>query len=139
MFCKSCGQELKEGQAVCLNCGVKVGNGVKYCAHCGKPVNPEAEICLSCGMKLKKQGLDNVTDSVLSDGWVPTGKSSLIAILLCLFLGGLGIHNFYLGETKKGVIKIIFLFILGISTIFALIDLIKMVIGKYEVNPNKAF
>ena len=130
---------MNDGQAVCLNCGVKVGGGTKYCAHCGKEVNPEAAICTSCGMAIKKSITDTVSDSILSDNWVPEGKSQLISILLCLFLGGIGIHNFYLGETKKGIIKVVFCLLLGISCILALIDLIKMIIGKYEVDPNKAF
>ena len=31
-------------------------------------------------------------------------KQKLVAALLALFLGGLGIHHFYLGDNKKGII-----------------------------------
>ena len=34
-------------------------------------------------------------------------KSKLTAGVLCLLLGGLGIHEFYLGDTKKGVYYIV--------------------------------
>lgn len=34
-------------------------------------------------------------------------KSRLIYILLALFLGSLGIHNFYAGYTKHGIIKLV--------------------------------
>lgn len=34
-------------------------------------------------------------------------KSRLIYILLALFLGGLGIHNFYAGYTKKAIIQLL--------------------------------
>ena len=34
-------------------------------------------------------------------------KSKLTAILLCLFLGSLGIHRFYLGYTLIGVIQLL--------------------------------
>jgi TM2 domain-containing membrane protein YozV len=36
-------------------------------------------------------------------------KSRTTYILLALFLGGLGIHNFYSGHTKHGVIKLVLL------------------------------
>ncbi len=34
-------------------------------------------------------------------------KSRLIYILLALFLGGLGIHNFYAGYKKKAIIQLL--------------------------------
>lgn len=34
-------------------------------------------------------------------------KSRVVYILLALFLGGLGIHNFYAGYTTKGVIQLL--------------------------------
>jgi TM2 domain-containing membrane protein YozV len=34
-------------------------------------------------------------------------KSRIIAGLLALFLGGLGVHKFYLGQTKKGLIYLV--------------------------------
>lgn len=35
-------------------------------------------------------------------------KNRLVAALLALFLGGLGIHKFYLGQTFKGFLYLIF-------------------------------
>ncbi len=40
-------------------------------------------------------------------------KSRLAYILLGLFLGGLGIHNFYAGYTMKGVIQLLLVLGLG--------------------------
>ena len=37
----------------------------------------------------------------------PNAKSRIVAGLLGIFLGGLGMHRFYLGYTKIGVIQII--------------------------------
>jgi len=34
-------------------------------------------------------------------------RSRLIYILLAIFLGGLGIHNFYAGYTKKAIIQLL--------------------------------
>ena len=54
-------------------------------------------------------------------------------VLICLFLGGFGVHNFMMGEKKKGIMKIILTFCCGIGGILALIDLIKLLTDKYEV------
>lgn len=40
-------------------------------------------------------------------------KSRVVYILLALFLGGLGIHNFYAGYTTKGVIQLLITLLLG--------------------------
>ena len=126
MYCRNCGGEMNDNQAICLKCGVKTGEGTAYCANCGQPVNPGAEVCLNCGVAIKKVA-----------GY---GKYDKITIaLICFFLGGIGIHNFMLGETKKGIVKIVLSFCFYIGSILALIDFIKILTDKYEVNPDKAF
>jgi len=37
-----------------------------------------------------------------------TSKSRITAALLALFLGGLGIHKFYLGKTMQGILYLVF-------------------------------
>jgi TM2 domain-containing membrane protein YozV len=53
-------------------------------------------------------------------------KSQLVAALLCFFLGGLGIHRFYLGYTAIGVIQLL---TAGGCGIWVLIDFIRILIG----------
>lgn len=127
MFCKNCGEQLNENQAICVKCGVKVGDGNAFCANCGKPIAPNAEVCLECGVAVKKNGGDLA------------GNDKIVMILVCLFLGGIGIHNFMMGETKKGVVKIVATFLCGLGWILALVDLIKIAMGKYVVDPEKLF
>lgn len=57
------------------------------------------------------------------------GKSQLIALLLCFFLGGLGIHRFYLGYTTIGIIQLL---TAGGCGIWALIDLIRIITGDLK-------
>lgn len=48
---------------------------------------------------------------------VPTQESKrILAGILAIILGGLGIHKFILGYTKEGVIMLVGTFILGIIT-----------------------
>ena len=126
MFCKNCGQEMNDNQAICLNCGVKTGVGNKFCNNCGNQVEETAQFCLKCGVALTNKNSEYLN-----------GQDKIVMILVCLFLGGLGIHNFMMGETKKGVFKIIMSFVCGIGGILALIDLIKIAMGTYVVDPEK--
>lgn len=129
MFCKNCGENMNDNQAICLKCGVKTGEGSAYCANCGQPVAEGAEVCLNCGVAIKKSAAAGNLG----------GKDKITMALICFFLGGLGIHNFMMGETKKGVLKIVLSLCAGLGGILALIDFIKILMDKYEVNPDKFF
>lgn len=135
MFCKNCGEAMNDNQAICIKCGVKTGDGNKFCWNCGNTVAENAEVCLSCGVALKKAN-DNLA-----------GKDKILIILLLVFLGGLGIHNFIMGETKKGVAKIILSLpgslLCGIGPIVCfvllIVELVKIASDKYIVDENKLF
>lgn len=58
-----------------------------------------------------------------------TGKSQLVALLLCIFVGALGIHRFYLGYTGIGIIQLL---TFGGCGIWSLIDLILIVTGDLK-------
>jgi TM2 domain-containing membrane protein YozV len=66
-----------------------------------------------------------------------------MGILFGLFLGGLGIHNFYLGYTKKAVAQLL-VCILGmclvvgplVSGIWCLVDGIRIIAGDINVDAN---
>lgn len=128
MFCRNCGSTMNDNQAICLKCGVSVGDGNAYCANCGNAVNPGADVCLSCGVALRKNGLGNLGN-----------QDKVTMALICFFLGGFGIHNFMMGEQKKGITKIVLSFCFGIGGILALVDLVKILTDKYEIEPDKAF
>lgn len=57
------------------------------------------------------------------------GKSQLIALILCIFVGVLGIHRFYLGYTKEGVIQLL---TAGGCGIWSLIDLVRIITGDLK-------
>lgn len=64
-------------------------------------------------------------------------KSKLVAGLLGIFLGGWGIHNFYLGNTKKAIIQIVVsLVTCGIGGIWGFVEGILILIGNINTDAN---
>jgi len=122
MFCKNCGKEIDANAAICVNCGFAKGTGEKFCANCGNEVDPAATVCLNCGHAIEVK--PNVDPAIQ--------KSKLVAGLLGILLGGLGVHNFYLGFTGKGVAQILLSFCFGVGYIWGLIEGIMILLGKID-------
>jgi TM2 domain-containing membrane protein YozV len=59
---------------------------------------------------------------------VTSEKNFVATLLLCVLLGGLGVHRFYVGKIGTGILQLITMGGLGI---WALIDLIMIAIGKF--------
>jgi len=56
-------------------------------------------------------------------------KSWIAALLLCFFVGVLGIHRFYVGKIGTGILMLI---TFGGFGLWTLIDLILIVVGKFS-------
>lgn len=61
-------------------------------------------------------------------------KKMVTACLLCFFLGGLGIHRFYVGKAGTGILMILTLGGLGI---WVLIDFIMIITGGFKDSEGK--
>ena len=128
MFCKNCGSEINENAVAYMSCGFAKGTGEKFCSNCGKEINPGAVICTNCGASVK------ATTTVVASG---EQKSKLVAVLLAFFLGSIGIHDFYLGYNKYGVIKIVLTCCTGVGGgIWALVDFIRLLTGSLNTDAN---
>ena len=90
------------------------------CYNCGNIVDARAKTCPSCGRPeplLKTLGesfsdMFSRDDDVLKDNAAPgtiaiRQKSKFVALILCLFLGWLGGHKFYLGRKGAGTIYLL--------------------------------
>lgn len=71
----------------------------KFCGNCGEPLPENAYVCIKCGVRV-----DNVQSNNNASF---ESKSKIAAGLLGIFLGGLGVHNFYLGYTGKAVAQLL--------------------------------
>lgn len=120
MFCKHCGSMLAPNSTVCVTCNAPVGMGTNYCANCGQAVYPNTPSCPRCGCPIYQ---------VMGEQ-----KSKLAAGLLGIFLGGLGVHNFYLGYTKKAVAQILLSFCCGIGAIWGFIEGIMILCGSINTD-----
>jgi TM2 domain-containing membrane protein YozV len=73
---------------------------------------------------------ENVEDELSSPASLPAdGKSQVIALILALVVGGIGIHRFYLGYIWQGVVQLL---TFGGCGIWSLIDLIRIATGDLQ-------
>ena len=83
-----------------------------------------------CSSDLGQGGMGNVT--VEANGSV-SDKSKVAAVLLCFFLGTLGIHRFYLGRAASGAVMLV-LTIIGWLTSAILIGAVPLfVVGIWNI------
>lgn len=62
-------------------------------------------------------------------------KSKMVALLLCIFLGELGIHRFYVGKIGTGIIWLLTGGCFGIGYI---VDIVMIATGKFTDKAGNA-
>jgi hypothetical protein len=72
----------------------------------------------------------------MKDGSASNPKSQIIALILVIFVGTIGIHRFYLGYTTIGILQIL---TLGGCGIWTLIDLIRIITGDLGPADGSAY
>ena len=102
--------------AFCTNCGQEIPAGAKFCVNCGT-LAPASGPMLNPAPHATAQPIYPASDELaiashMSEGqrmvYLAEKKDATVALLLCLFLGGLGAHKFYLGKVGLGVLYILF-------------------------------
>ena len=91
-----------------------------FCRGCGKEIHESALICPLCGAPERKR----------------SEKSKVVAGVLALLLGGIGIHKFYVGAWGWGIVYIIFVWT-WIPALFAIIEGIRYLTLSDEDFSNK--
>ena len=131
----------------CSNCGAQVPEGSNNCPNCGAPINLNQQNNSFNQYNNQQSGsyqqntYQNYNQNVNGYQQYPylNGQDKVVMALLAFFLGGFGIHCFCMGETRKGIIRILFTFLCGVGYIFALIDFVMILCDSYKVNPEAYF
>lgn len=115
------------------------------CANCGAPLDRKNHFCPYCGNALEtaenahdsKQEIhihyhqEQPADTKVQYVYVPTepksARSRLVALVLCILFGPIGVHRFYVGKIFTGLL---YLFTGGLFGIGWLVDAIVLLLGK---------
>lgn len=124
-FCFACGKVIHATAVSCPHCGafqvihsglpsapaVETGRALVpsddtavmhnkvFCRGCGKPIHKTAFMCPHCGAPQA---------AATSRTTIQSQKSKNTAGILAIFLGGLGVHKFYLDELGLGIFYLLF-------------------------------
>ena len=148
-YCSHCGNDIADEAVVCVKCGCSASTGKVFCRNCGNTINENAVICVKCGCAIssssaKQKNIDTLPlDKISEKDWLTT-------LLLLIFTGGVGGHNYYVGNTKLGIIKssillagiplsiigIGFLCFLGLLA-WTIVELVSLLQNKFEDSEGK--
>lgn len=85
-----------------------------FCPNCSSQNADGSNFCKTCGVNLLIQPNKTGVRTISEKNW-------LVTLLLCVFLGALGIHRFYVGKTGTGILMIL---TFGGFGIWVIVDLI---------------
>jgi ribosomal protein L37E len=94
----------------------------RYCPRCGHQLAAVERYCSQCAFPI-------APDERLYDKLDASPQSRLVALVLCVLLGYLGVHRFYVGRVASGIIWFLTGGLLGIGYI---IDIISISIGTFR-------
>ena len=115
----------------CKNCGAQVDSIYRICPYCNSEIEyPDSN------KQVIIQNIYNGPAPTQQPQYAPpqqpytytSQKDKLTTLILCIFLGYFGVHNFYVGKFFKGII---YLFTYGLFGIGWIIDVISIATGKF--------
>ena len=98
MFCEKCGNQIPEGAIACPTCGNPIAQPQPQVQAEPQPQYQQPQY---------EQAPPQYQQAQPQYQQPSQQKSKLAAGLLAIFVGTLGIHNFYLGFTTKGLIQLL--------------------------------
>lgn len=124
--------------AKCPVCGAPMETAT--CGYCGYAEKEENQSVSWENQQIPQQAASVpnqqpqifVTNQYMTNPGIIPGvsqKSKMTALLLCIFLGGLGIHRFYVGKGGTGVL---YLFTFGLFGVGWFVDIIMIASGLFK-------
>lgn len=74
--------------------------GTRFCSQCGNQVHPQAVTCTRCGSSVSSHQTRHHSGS-------SNGIARSTFVLLAIFCGGLGVHNFFAKRIPAGILNIV--------------------------------
>lgn len=112
-----------------------------FCKQCGEPLTPGAKFCENCGTPAPENVLYSTVSQTREIVPAHAPRSRVAAGVLAILLGSLGVHNFYLGFTKRGLTQLLIsLLTCGVGAIgmeiWALVEGIMLLSGSSNVDAD---
>lgn len=91
---------------LCPQCGAPVEANATKCEYCGAAIAQNAQPAAQQPAQPQVVYVQQPAQNPERSNW-PI-KNKIVAALLAILLGGIGVHKFYLGQTFKGILSIVF-------------------------------
>jgi len=122
MFCTKCGNNIDDQAVICPACGVPTANYQQQ-----QPQQPYQQPYQQPPITI----VNTNTNTNMNAAMMGRMRNKWTALILCFFLGYLGVHKFYEGKAGMGIL---YIFTLGLFGIGVLVDLITLLL-----KPNPYF
>jgi hypothetical protein len=97
-----------------------------FCQRCGRELLPDAVYCARCGEAVGSRRFDEFEEERWEEA---SDRSRLVALLLCILLGYLGVHRFYVGKIGTGILWLLTGGMFGIGYV---IDAVLIAAGNFR-------
>lgn len=116
----------------CPVCGAPMeNNNCRYCGYKEETTPNSATVPPQAGQHFVQSQVI-INNQTIPHPWIVPGvskKNKVVALLLCIFLGWLGVHRFYVGKIGTGIL---YLFTGGLFGIGWIIDIIVIAVGSFK-------
>ena len=116
-------------ESICPKCGAPIAPGATKCEYCGAALQVAAPAPQAQAQGQPQVVIVNNNNGIDTSAW-PI-KNKIVAAILAILLGGIGIHEFYLGRSGKGILMLLFCWT-GIPAIVGFVQGILMLVSNDE-------
>ena len=157
-YCEFCKSIVDANCSVCPKCGKQIASKItynksrpiyrasstkKYCRFCGNIIDSDCVVCPKCGKQIEilKNENSKMSQNIIinnsnsnkniihNSGSNYPHKKKITTFFLCLFFGVFGIHHFYVGKIKMGILYLLTGGLLGIGWV---VDMVLILIGFFH-------